>query len=155
MSGDWRPDAAPQARGPHTDSQPAPEQAETAAPAPMFGSVEQFVQVYLRKVCRPRIDGRPLRWAADWWRYPEAVARLTALWQAWEHLRLDPATGPSVWWRDHFDHHMAVLLGENGPFAETAMTDADKSSFGDPLPHTPPTHGEVPDERRMADTTPA
>ena len=47
---------------------------------------------------------------------PEAVARLDALWRAWEHLRLDPATGMSVWFRDHADHHMTVLLSAAGPF---------------------------------------
>jgi hypothetical protein len=33
------------------------------------------------------------RWAASWWEYPEALARIDALWRAWEHLRLDGATG--------------------------------------------------------------
>lgn len=35
---------------------------------------------------------------------------MEALWRAWEHLRLDGATGISVWWKDHADHHMSVLL---------------------------------------------
>jgi hypothetical protein len=41
---------------------------------------------------------------------------LEALWRSWEHLRLDPATGVSVWLRDHLDHHMGVLLDADGPF---------------------------------------
>ena len=44
------------------------------------------------------------------------MIRLEALWRAWEHLRLDPATGMSVWLRDHADHHMGVLLSSDGPF---------------------------------------
>ncbi|WP_306914878.1 MULTISPECIES: DUF4913 domain-containing protein [unclassified Arthrobacter] len=46
----------------------------------------------------------------DWYFHPEAVSRVEALWRAWEHLRLDGATGISVWFKDHADHHMSVLL---------------------------------------------
>ncbi|MET3976572.1 hypothetical protein ABIE39_002880 [Cellulosimicrobium sp. 4261] len=74
---------------------------------------------YLRNVYRRHIAGRGEHrvWAAEWWKYDEAVIRLEALWRAWEHLHQDPATGMSVWWRDHADHHMAILLDpQNGPF---------------------------------------
>ena len=53
--------------------------------------------------------------------HPEAVARVAALWRAWEHLRLDPATGMSIWWRDHADHHMRVLMDPHGPFYKCDM----------------------------------
>lgn len=34
-------------------------------------------------------------------------------------LRQDPTTGISVWFRDHADHHMAVLLDpDSGPFED-------------------------------------
>ena len=72
---------------------------------------------YLRNVYRRRIDSRHRCWAGEWWRYDEAVIRLEALWRAWEHLRQDPATGMSVWWRDHADHHMPALMAPDGPFA--------------------------------------
>ena len=55
-------------------------------------------------------------WCPQWWRHAEAVARLEALWRAWEHLRQDAATGLSVWFRDHADHHMTILLDADGPF---------------------------------------
>ena len=55
-------------------------------------------------------------WCPQWWRHAEAVARLESLWRAWEHLRQDAATGLSVWFRDHADHHMTVLLDADGPF---------------------------------------
>ena len=54
------------------------------------------------------------RWAAEWWRDAEAIVRLEALWRSWEHLRLDPATGMSVWLRDHADHHLAALMDPDG-----------------------------------------
>jgi hypothetical protein len=72
---------------------------------------------YLSLVTEVRTGG-PLVWCASWWAHPEAVARLTALWRAWEALRLEPATGMSNWWTLHFDPHMRVVLdAERGPFA--------------------------------------
>jgi hypothetical protein len=70
--------------------------------------------LYKRKV-GPQNDGH-YRWAADWWNYPEALARLEAMWRAWEHLRLDGATGSSIWWIEHADHHKPILLNPEGPF---------------------------------------
>ncbi|MCU1531289.1 MAG: hypothetical protein JWO49_860 [Arthrobacter sp.] len=52
----------------------------------------------------------------SWWKHEEAISRLEALWRAWKFLRLDGSTGISVWWRDHADHHMGVLLSADGPF---------------------------------------
>ena len=46
----------------------------------------------------------------------EGIPRLEALGRAWEYLRLDARTGMSVWFRDHADHHMTVLLSAEGPF---------------------------------------
>ncbi len=45
-------------------------------------------------------------WCARWWEHPQAVARLHALWVAWQELTTPEAggwTGPSVWHRDHLD----------------------------------------------------
>ncbi|MET3937022.1 DUF4913 domain-containing protein [Arthrobacter sp. OAP107] len=47
---------------------------------------------------------------------PEAVCRIEALWRVWEHLRMDGATGMSVWWKDHADQHMSILLDPRGSF---------------------------------------
>ncbi|WP_427005449.1 DUF4913 domain-containing protein [Pseudarthrobacter sp. H2] len=62
------------------------------------------------------VDDRSAKWCMDRYFHPEAVSRVEALWRAWEHLRLDGATGMSVWWRDHADHHMRVLLDPKGSF---------------------------------------
>ena len=61
--------------------------------------------------------GGEYRWCAEWWRHAEAITRLTALWHAWEALRLQPGTGMATWLRDHLDHQLPVLLGRTGPFA--------------------------------------
>ena len=75
----------------------------------------------------------------EWWRHDEAVARLDALWRAWEHLRLDPATGLSVWFRDHADHHMSILLDADGPLKGCDATHSQRPL--DPLPYDPPPPG--------------
>ncbi|WP_440711792.1 DUF4913 domain-containing protein [Herbiconiux sp. YIM B11900] len=114
-----------------------------------FGSVDEFVREQLieeyRRVVGP--SGRAhRRWAADWWRYPEAVSRLEAIWRAWEHLRQDGATGSSVWWRDHLDPHMAVLMDVEGPFSDSK----DQNDPGEKLPYTAPPPGLFPDVRAAA-----
>src|SRR5687768_12098473 len=82
-----------------------------------FASVDEFVREMVVPIFRRKVGDRsPFRWPAEWWRHPEAVIRLEALWRAWEHLRLDPATGMSVWLRDHADHHLAILFSDYGPF---------------------------------------
>ncbi|MFD7753272.1 DUF4913 domain-containing protein [Streptomyces sp. NPDC059757] len=60
------------------------------------------------------------RWCHLWFEHPVAIARLHALWLAWQELT-DPATcgytGPSTWHRDHLDPCMLQLRGSGGPFA--------------------------------------
>lgn len=117
-------------------------------PGLYYGSVDEFVREYLRNVYKRKIDGKARVWAARWWEYDEAVIRLEALWRSWEFLRQDPATGMSVWWRDHADHHMAVLMDPQGPFAAAdAMNEANQSSKGESLPYQTPPEGLFPDVR--------
>ena len=113
-----------------------------------YGSVDEFLREYLRSVYRRKIDGKNRVWAAEWWKYDEAVIRLEALWRSWEFLRRDPSTGMSVWWRDHADTHMAVLMDQQGPFAPAdAMAAENQCSKGDPLPYKRPPEGLFPDVR--------
>lgn len=81
-----------------------------------FPNVNVFVREFLAPTYRRSLEGSHRAWCAEWWRHAEAINRLESLWRAWEHLRLDPATGMSVWWRDHADHHMPALLAPDGPF---------------------------------------
>ncbi|MFJ4007994.1 DUF4913 domain-containing protein [Streptomyces sp. NPDC090023] len=59
------------------------------------------------------------RWCHLWMEHAVAVARLHAVWLAWQELT-DPATcgytGPSIWHRDHLDPCMRELRGSEGPF---------------------------------------
>lgn len=142
------------------EPEPEPEAAadegdEERSPELVYGSVDEFVRKYLRHVYRRATSDQRV-WAARWWEYDEAVIRLEALWRAWEHLRLEPSTGMSVWWRDHADHHMAVLMDPEGPFAAANHyddeNDADK---GAPLPYEAPPAGLFPDVRKQRKEKPA
>jgi len=67
-------------------------------------------------------------WCPRWWEHPQAVARLHALWLAWQELTTPEAggyTGPSVWHRDHLDQCIAQLRAPDGPFA-ACMTKPDR-----------------------------
>ena len=103
------------------DMSPGPNNGSTAPedPDPESGcyycSLGEFA-TWLLEVYRRSTRGHARVWCPEWWKHPEAVARLDALWRAFEQLRQDPGTGMSVFWRDHADHHMNVLLDADGPF---------------------------------------
>jgi Domain of unknown function (DUF4913) len=97
-------------------AEPASSTGGEARPEPVYGSLEQFLAEYLLPVYRRAVSGTSTTWCAQWWRHSEAWIRLDGLWRSWEYLRLDAATGMSVWLRDHADPHMAVLLSADGPF---------------------------------------
>lgn len=121
---------------------------ETEPPELHYGSVDEFVRGVVLPTFHRRVKpGSEHRWAADWWRHTEAIVRLEAMWRSWEHLRLDPATGMSVWLRDHADPQLAALMDPDGPFA--ASTDSNR--LGEPLPYTPPPPGLFPDVRTQQD----
>ena len=102
-------------------SELAGEEAPAAA-EPMFVDLDSFIRNYLAAVVERRVtQGSAVgaNWCPSWWKHPEAISRLYALWRAWETLRVaDPDTGMSIWWRDHLDPHFAILTGEYGPFSK-------------------------------------
>ena len=115
------------------------------APRELFyASLEEFVREQLAPMYRRALDGTQRTWCPEWWRHAEAISRLEALWRAWEHLRLDPATGMSVWFRDHADHHMAVLLDSDGPFKRCSAAKGHSERPLEPLPLVEPPPGLFP-----------
>lgn len=57
-------------------------------------------------------------WCMRWWEHEEALARLHALWLAWQELTDPDAggwTGPSIWHRDHLDPALRELRDPDGP----------------------------------------
>jgi Domain of unknown function (DUF4913) len=87
------------------------------APEPVYTAVEDWVIDYFLPMFRRTLGGE-YRWCGQWWRHGEAISRLTALWHAWEVLRLQPGTGMATWYRDHLDHQLPVLMGARGPFCQ-------------------------------------
>ncbi|WP_330457396.1 DUF4913 domain-containing protein [Streptomyces sp. NBC_00820] len=72
-----------------------------------------FLPVYGREISTTR------PWCAQWHEHPEAVARLHALWLAWQQFTDVEAglSGPSTWHRDHLDQTLVHLRAPDGPFA--------------------------------------
>ena len=94
-----------------------PDNGGEQPPEPLYASAEDWVNGHFLLVYRRPIGGE-YRWCPQWWRHAEAITRLTALWQSWEAMRLQPGTGMITWLRDCLDHQLPVLLGRSGPFAQ-------------------------------------
>lgn len=58
-------------------------------------------------------------WCPEWWKHPEAVERLFALWTArtQAYANDDDLAAVSSWWVYHWDHHAPILFdSRTGPF---------------------------------------
>ncbi|WP_406300037.1 DUF4913 domain-containing protein [Embleya sp. NBC_00888] len=80
-------------------------------------ALDQWVRLVLVTYLRDVNSAAP--WCDEWFRHPEAVARLHALWLAWQQYTAPEAggwDGPSVWHRDHLDPCMHQLRSADGPF---------------------------------------
>lgn len=95
----------------------APAAAGQSLALPVYGRVEDWVSGYFIPLFRRPLGGQ-YRWCPGWDEHLEAVSRLTALWRAWEACRIEPGTGVSDWYGSHLDHHLPILLGPAGPFAQ-------------------------------------
>ncbi|MGI5122756.1 DUF4913 domain-containing protein [Marinactinospora thermotolerans] len=111
--------AAEESPSPPVDPADPAESEESEEARPVYDSLEEWVQFYFLPMFR-RVEGGENKWCQRWWEHSEAIARLDALWRAWESLRLDEQTGMSTWFRDHADHHIPLLMGQNGPFRQCA-----------------------------------
>jgi hypothetical protein len=88
---------------------------------PVYYALEDWLTEYFLPMFRRTLGGE-YRWCHQWWQHGEAISRLTALWHAWEVLRLQPGTGIATWYRDHLDHQLPILLGARGPFYQCNET---------------------------------
>lgn len=79
-----------------------------------YPNVAEWVEHWLLPHYKRDLSGR--RWDSRWWEYTEVIARLEALWQAWEYQRTDGMTGPAVFFRDYLDPAMRELTAPDGPF---------------------------------------
>lgn len=94
---------------------PAPDGSRDGdAPPRVYGDLESWVYDHLSQVVCRRLGGH-LTWCPEWYRHPEAIMRLMAMWQEWEIAVADGTM--SNWWLSHCDPHLAVLMSrDNGPF---------------------------------------
>ncbi|WP_242705200.1 MULTISPECIES: DUF4913 domain-containing protein [Streptomyces] len=103
-----------------------------------FADVFAFVTDYLAITLRRPLDGTSATWCPRWWEHPEAGARLSALWLAWEHLRHDSGLGMTTWWLQHADPHLRVLMDpRQGPFAACSPSKGHTQTPFEPLPVDP------------------
>lgn len=108
----------------HADARAAQAEAEAAASKDgdtaknQFPTVYAFVEQYIAEIYAEDLteSAHEVAWCPQWFRHPDALARLEAAWQAFETLRQEAGTGRSVWFRDHGDPCMSRLLGKDGPF---------------------------------------
>lgn len=98
-----------------TGSNEAPSDTEDA-PEPLYPDVQSWVEnLYVTAFIRQ--ENQQIRWCASWWAHPEAIIRLTALWQTWETARLVPGSGMADWLRGYLDSLAPALHSPTGPFA--------------------------------------
>jgi hypothetical protein len=88
---------------------------------PVYYALEDWLAGYFLPMFRRTLGGE-YRWCHQWWQHGEAISRLTALWHAWEVLRLQPGLGIATWYRDHLDHQLPILMGARGPFYQCSET---------------------------------
>lgn len=121
--------------GGHSHAEPEPELVYSSA-------VEFFADLLAQSYVREVNEGATYAWCPEWYKHPEALIRMEAIWRAWEHLRLEPALGVSTWWLNHADPHMRILMDKEGPFKKCAY-DGHKTPAPDKtaLPHKTPEAG--------------
>ena len=103
---------------PHTsEQQPTEASLVTAAQAEPPQLVFQNVNEWVHGFLLPHYKRSPkMRWDPRWFEYTEVVSRLTALWRAWEAMRLEGMTGMATYWLNFFDPMMAEITAPDGPF---------------------------------------
>lgn len=113
---------APATPTPAAPAEPAPEvpvpdpEAEDGQTPPVYPNVGEWVDDWLLPNFRRELGGSKRRWDPNWWRYEEAGGALEALWEAWEHLRLQGGTANAVFYRDYLYPIMDRLTATDGPF---------------------------------------
>lgn len=129
------------------DEDPAPTHGRhhPGEPEPQLvysNAVEFFAELMARSYVREVNEGAPFAWCPEWYKHPEALIRMEAIWRAWEHLRLEPALGVSSWWLNHADPHMRILMDTEGPFKKCAYDGHKPPAPGKAaLPHVLPEAG--------------
>ncbi|WP_420116585.1 DUF4913 domain-containing protein [Micromonospora sp.] len=110
-------------------------------PALLFATATAWVEGWLIPTYRRKISdsGSGGTWCPAWWRHPEVLVRMSALWRGFEAARLEPGAAMSAWLRDHLDHHLPLILAEKGPLEGCSIETGHRGDRLEPLPvHSPP-----------------
>ncbi|WP_436771935.1 DUF4913 domain-containing protein [Yinghuangia sp. YIM S09857] len=104
------------------DAKPAERRSDRSDAERVFPSLEAFVS-YVAEMFPIDLSRSVHAWCPDWWRHPEAVVRLSAMWNAFEQRSTeDPATGLERWYREA-DLHLAELRHPvSGTFSRCSPT---------------------------------
>lgn len=81
----------------------------------VYPNLGRFVSEQIAQVVTREVDNREICWCSEWWKHPEALQRLEALWHSWENTRASKSSSMLDWWRD-FDYHFAQLTSSAGVF---------------------------------------
>jgi len=119
-----------------------PDETDDGPAVPWQVQLVQWVQLHFAEV-EFFTDSTKIRWCPTWWEHPEAVARLKALWLAYQAIDYSEDFGAvSDWWLHHWDPHRAILFHDKGPFRNCDTEHGHLSSASDkrvlPMPATPP-----------------
>ena len=100
-----------------------------------FPGLEEWVVGWLAPTVRRQHNENAFRWCPHWWAHAEAISRLNGLWEAWENARTEGSVAVLGWWQV-FDHHVTILTGTGGPFAQCTQSSGHRSD-GAPLKTVP------------------
>lgn len=112
------------------------------APPLQFPTLNHFVNEFLARIYERSTDGA-MRWCPQWWVHDGAVFRFTALWQAWESMRLSEGPTASAKWLTYYGDPIMgqIFAPEGGPFEGCDPTRGHRSHEhhkGSALPTAPP-----------------
>lgn len=95
----------------------APDTAKAGATRELvFSNAGEWVEEFALPHFRRNLRGSEFKWDPKWWAYEEAGTVLEALWETWEQLRWEGATGIAIFFRDYFYPLMGHLTSPDGPF---------------------------------------
>lgn len=94
---------------------------ENAPAATHYPDLDTWVRDYFAPLYARPVGGE-FRWCAQWRDHVEAVARLEAMWRAWEVLRLNPGTGMAGWFTSVADPLVIQLMSRSGTFAQCTLS---------------------------------
>lgn len=129
-----------------------PTSSTEGEPGLAFANFEEWFREFVVPVYRRRVGkrGGEARWSKEWWKNPEAVFRIRALWMSFEAARLEPGGAMVAWLRDAFDRTMDTLMRPDGPFWNEPKDLLIDNADGEEWDVTVPPPGIFPDYRDTA-----